>query len=413
MPSVCWYCCSEPKDIGWAGPVTVPTLPPSPTPAPAVAPTPKPAVNPTPVPVESPVAQPTNAPVDNGDPLVCSDLNAIAGINIDRICKDGGCCDPVRSATDHCHFAYDYFGDTMGRVCSECCNPPKQLAPPPPLHPVYPPIQCSGVNNPFRICKPNSCCDPVASTSSHCRDVYEQYGDSMGSICWYCCSEPKEVDPSVLSNARKLEGGNSTTSSTVVTEPHERFFTGDLKMHPSNFEPNLEAEEEHLALLKEYRRIREEEESRSSATHVRRLNSINYDNVPYSPYQWLREVKTEYYFRYEGKQMVPPCFGTAHYRVMKDPIRVHPTQVAELERLLAWRISPKGSGFKECENDTAGKSRAGSNGNAVDLNRPLQSYSNIHRKVFCECDDWDSKFQEDIDWCELGNENQRWRQICH
>jgi hypothetical protein len=121
----------------------------------------------------------------------------------------------------------------------------------------------------------------------------------------------------------------------------------------------------------------------------------------------MREVKTEYYYRYEGGQMVPPCFETVHYRVMKDPIRIHPTQLAELERLLAWRISPRGSGLSECENDTAGRPRAGSNGNAVDLNRPLQEYSNIHRKVFCECDDWDSKFQEDIDWCQM-DENTRW-----
>ena len=105
--------------------------------------------------------------------------------------------------------------------------------------------------------------------------------------------------------------------------------------------------------------------------------------------------------------MVPPCFETVHYRVMKDAIRINPIQLAELERLLAWRIAPKDSGSKQCQNDTAGRPRAGSNGNAVDLNRPLQKYSNVHRKVFCECRDWRSKFQEDRDWCTL-DQNKRW-----
>jgi hypothetical protein len=34
------------------------------------------------------------------------------------------------------------------------------------------PIQCSAVNNPFRMCKPNSCCESVASTSAYCQEVY-------------------------------------------------------------------------------------------------------------------------------------------------------------------------------------------------------------------------------------------------
>ena len=36
------------------------------------------------------------------------------------------------------------------------------------------PIQSSfsAVNNPFRMCKPNSCCESVASTSAYCQEVY-------------------------------------------------------------------------------------------------------------------------------------------------------------------------------------------------------------------------------------------------
>lgn len=172
------------------------------------------------------------------------------------------------------------------------------------------------------------------------------------------------------------------------------------------------AEEEHVARLEEYKRRQEESKLKSQQdSKKRRLDQIpsgdNYINVPYSPYEWLREVKTEYYYRYEGSQMVPPCYQKVHYRVMKDPIVIHPIQLKELERLLAWRIAPKGSEFNECQRDTAGVDRPVRNGDAVDLNRPLQRYSNIHRKVFCECNDWDSKFQEDIDWCELDKET-RW-----
>jgi len=181
------------------------------------------------------------------------------------------------------------------------------------------------------------------------------------------------------------------------------FWASDIHIDPANFDVADNLEEEYIAGLEAYAQRGRDESNQKKLEESRRLNELgpgdNYINVPYSPYQWMREVKTEYYFRYEGSQMVPPCFETVHYRIMKDPIRIHPDQLAELERLLAWRIAPKGSTIDECKRDTAGKERPG--GNAVDLNRPVQSYSNIHRKVFCECGDWDSKFKEDRAWCEL------------
>ena len=97
--------------------------------------------------------------------------------------------------------------------------------------------------------------------------------------------------------------------------------------------------------------------------------------------------------------MVPPCFEKVHYRVMKDPILVSKAQITELERLLAQRIAPRGTPGKSCEPDTAGKPRAGREGEAVDLNRPLMQFHKLHRKVFCECKDWKSKFTEDRRWC--------------
>jgi hypothetical protein len=122
------------------------------------------------------------------------------------------------------------------------------------------------------------------------------------------------------------------------------------------------------------------------------LATENYDNVFWWPYEWLLKAGTEYYFRYEGTQTAPPCFETAHWRILKDPIRVAPHQMRELERLTAWRLGD------ECTVDTAGKPRPG-NPDAVDVNRPLQGYHNLHRKVFCECQDWPSKFPQDREWC--------------
>lgn len=416
MSSICWYCCSEPIDIN--ADVQLARSASSSSPILMLSDT-------EPAAASAATIQGTSNPATSSsfEGMTCAELGQINGINIDRICRDGGCCDSVRSSTDRCNYAYEFFGDFMSLVCSGCCNPSKTIAPPPPPHPIYPSIRCTLVDNPSRICKPNSCCEPTKSNSAYCQSVYEIYGDSMGSICWYCCSDPKEVDPVVVSSARQLqrEGEYEYIPNQIADLPTSRnarlrsdvflphgFYSGDLRMDPSDFKVNNNLEEEYIARIHEYHDLQNVEELHAGQDR-RRLTGDNYASVAYSPYQWMREVKTEYYFRYEGGQMVPPCFETVHYRVMKDPILINPVQLAELERLLAWRIAPRGSGSLECMNDSAGRPRAGSNGNAVDLNRPLQEYSNIHRKVFCECNDWVSKFQEDKDWCLL-NENQRWYQ---
>lgn len=130
---------------------------------------------------------------------------------------------------------------------------------------------------------------------------------------------------------------------------------------------------------------------RRSLQEAMELPEENYDNVEWWPYEWFLKVGTEYYFRYEGTQTVPPCYDTAHWRVFKDPIRVAPHQMRELERLIAWRTGD------DCQRDTAGKGT--DNPDAVDVARPIQSYHRLHRKVFCECKDWPSKFPEDRQWC--------------
>lgn len=119
------------------------------------------------------------------------------------------------------------------------------------------------------------------------------------------------------------------------------------------------------------------------------------ENDRYHPYDWLIKVQTEYYFRYEGSQGVPPCLEGVHWRVMKDPIKVAPNQIKELERLIANRVDPT-----TCKRDTAGKPRGNGSG-AVDVVRPIQTTTKKHDVVFCECVDWKSKQQKDLHWCKL------------
>mmetsp|Transcript_31743 Transcript_31743/g.45125 ORF Transcript_31743/g.45125 Transcript_31743/m.45125 type:complete len:115 (+) Transcript_31743:107-451(+) len=90
---------------------------------------------------------------------------------------------------------------------------------------------------------------------------------------------------------------------------------------------------------------------------------------------------------------------------MKDPIRVAPSQIELLERLTYNRIDPV-----TCQEDTAGRLRDVTNSNnssdsnstsvVVDVNRPIQTTTNKHRVVFCECVDWVSKRERDQEWCQ-------------
>lgn len=157
-------------------------------------------------------------------------------------------------------------------------------------------------------------------------------------------------------------------------------------MGKENFEGKNDEHESYEQLM-EYQQRRTQEQTM--------VHEEDYANVEYGTYDWLREVQTEYYFRYEGTQVIPPCWGVVHWRVLKDPTRVHPRQIAELNRLLAWRISTDES--NRCEVETAG--RLSDDGNTVDLSRETQYYHNLHRKVFCECKDWPSKFEADREWC--------------
>lgn len=158
-----------------------------------------------------------------------------------------------------------------------------------------------------------------------------------------------------------------------------------LLLRKENFVDDEEDEQEY------FDRIYSDFKHRS----MQEVHEVDYDDVMWWPYEWLLKVGTEYYFRYEGTEMVPPCWEVVHWRVMKDPIRVHKRQIDELNRLLAWRKSSSGS--NRCQDETAGD--VSSDGQTVDLSRRTQYYHTQHRKVFCECKDWPSKFEGDKEWC--------------
>jgi len=362
------------------------------------------------------------------------EISAGIDLNYNRMCKVGGCCDPdKRSATDFCHDAYSFFGESWNSVCYHCCAEPKIAAPAPAPHPVFPKIDCATVENPARMCKKDakSCCQKERSDTIFCQDVYQEFGDTIHSICWYCCEEPTEVgadDPGsfrllqldsykpINSDLAKMNATEKRTTlmksleiKKDIDENNELSISDSLDdrktderkeegfISSERYYEDSRDDEDYFKELMERHLLNENIIKDSNERLRRRL--INYEDVSYWPYEWLLKVRTEYYFRYEGTQAVPPCKDQVHWRVMKDPIPVAQRQIKELERLMAERVAPKDSQFKSCQPDNAGTVRPGTNGTKFDFARPIQEFHRLHRKVFCECKNWKSKFQEDVDWC--------------
>lgn len=115
----------------------------------------------------------------------------------------------------------------------------------------------------------------------------------------------------------------------------------------------------------------------------------------FNPYDWYIHTWTHYYFRYEGSTPEPPCIsgGIVHWRVLKDPIVVAPSQIAQLQSLLVNRVDPN-----TCQPYTA--ARIDSDG-SVNVNRPIQWRRPSHKLVYCECTDWESKGNLDKEYCKL------------
>jgi len=142
--------------------------------------------------------------------------------------------------------------------------------------------------------------------------------------------------------------------------------------------------------------------------HARRKLIQGADLIWFNYFAMLA-VRTEYYYRLTGSQTIPPCYGDFLYgtragdnnwRVMKDPIRIHPRQLVEMQRLIKERIAPKNAPLMACQPDTAAKIMSDG---APDTARPLQYESPAHNLVFCECPNWPSKWPEDRAWCRIQN----------
>jgi hypothetical protein len=217
---------------------------------------------------------------------------------------------------------------------------------------------------------------------------------------WYCCNPSKSVNFDTRRFLAASSDDSSSTagnSKTLLRQKKEQptfdpVTDNDRVTHDVSGRPVIVRAEnfEEKGMMDEEQYFEELMASYKQRA-LQQSQAENYDDVHFWPYEWFLKVGTEYYFRYEGTQTTPPCYDTAHWRVFKDPIRVAPHQMRELERLIAWRQGDN------CETDTAGKSTG--DANVVDVARPLQSYHRLHRKVFCECQDWPSKFVADRQWC--------------
>jgi len=384
------------------------TLPPVVLPAPVpvsvtVAPVPAPLPDSTP----DFVAIPDNASITKrGIPpkIDCAAYEAL-GVNIDRFCDNDHkdmCCQAPRSSSNYCHENYGLFGDDLASACHHCCledrNEAYVVGPANPVKPeleIFTNEQCANeVDNTARICRDRGCCNPEYSDTRFCQGEIAKHGDDWERICWYCCYPAKEFDI-----ARRSMNEISAKSEEDMRVWHRqnprKLGSKDKKFMLSHMERELIVREENFVEkgLKDedayFQEIHNAFQGRQLQTPVKE----NYEDVHWWPYEWLLKVGTEYYYRYEGSMTVPPCYSVNHWRVMKDPIRVAKHQITELERLLAWRINGK------CQPSTAGKEREG-NPDAVDVNRPLQELEKGHRMVFCECQDWPSKFPQERQWCE-------------
>jgi hypothetical protein len=184
-----------------------------------------------------------------------------------------------------------------------------------------------------------------------------------------------------------------------------------LNIDPRNHREAEWTEEQWAEFQEEYSR----QHPLDSSNPFERRHLEDYDHLTYFPHQFLLDVRTEFYYRYDGTMTIPPCHATHQggtnsktnlWRFMKDPIRIHTRQVTEMHRLLRERIAPIDSPRNACKPDTAAKVEADG---SVSVARPLQELSETHNYYFCECEDYGSKVPEDKLWCQSGNGERQYR----
>jgi len=185
----------------------------------------------------------------------------------------------------------------------------------------------------------------------------------------------------------------------------------------------IEEKSKEMKVEDEYYRALKESDYGGNHTddlHQQFRDLLEGDELEWFNYWPMLGVRTEYYYRYEGTQTIPPCHGrhidgtrrnANHWRVMKDPIRIHPRQLYELKRLLADRIAPIDDPVAACRPDTAAKVKRdpADPRKVLDVTaaRPVQYTTRGHHETFCECKDWVSKWPEDRSWCRVEDINKR------
>jgi len=222
---------------------------------------------------------------------------------------------------------------------------------------------------------------------------------------------PVRVNPGNETRARRKMVVDSDATDEEMALP--------LHLDPDEWRPPEKTEEEWAAFQEEYSKQHPAGSPRrwSNATNTRKRHLVDYEHVPHFNYQFLLDVRTEYYFRYEGTTTYPPCYGrhgssdgnrarTNSWRFMKDPIRIHTRQLKEMHRLLKERIAPIESPINACQVDTG--ARVEEDGTAW-VARPLQELDETHNAWFCECEDWGSKVPEDKLWCRSGDRDKDYR----
>jgi hypothetical protein len=194
------------------------------------------------------------------------------------------------------------------------------------------------------------------------------------------------------------ESEPSSRKRRVTIDQALRGHEGPVYLEDINYRPSDTTEEEYAQWIQDY------SEGKRGLMEEDHLNFHNY--------QFMIDCKTEYYHRYQGQMTIPPCYAkpstldiyrrTNHWRVMKDPVRIHTRQAEEMNRLLRERIAEPDDVHKPCQPDTA--AFVDFDGN-VSVARPLQeTNTNIHDPVFCWCPIWPSKWPEDREWCQLAKD---------
>jgi hypothetical protein len=385
-----------------------------------------PTESPSKSPSKEPTTEPTSGrtPVNGVPPPIECRSDDFDDVNFNRMCKEDSCCFNPRKPGGFCERMYTVLGDNVESACHHCCiespnaGVPREVGPAAVVNPDIPQtIACTQTADVYKICSADGCCHGGENTD-FCESQIALHPNDMESICvshayffatyrycdffliilvvayllqWYCCYPSYDVDfgrRALASGAESEEVEDRGLEDMEVRE-NDRVSYDNLGrkvvLREENYEPHGTEEDQQ----KYFDKIFSAHQRRQEETPI----IENYDDVFWWPYEWLLKVGSEYYFRYEGTQTTPPCINKAHWRLMKDPIRVAPHQIKELERIIAWRIND------QCQADTGGKKREDGNLDAVDVNRPLQSYNELHRMVFCECQDWPSKFPQERSWC--------------